>query len=399
MLRTSQPEPVAEWLAARLAANGEALAARWLNRLNDVLVVDRTAVFPSQDLLDHIPELIAQTAAYLRQPEGEEIAANTLVMRKAAELGTLRYEQRASVHQLQREYQILGDLLDEFVAEQIRLADPPPDAVSVTRVTRRVTQSVRVLQQQTIDAFIGKYTDTIERQTAQLRSFSRLVSHEIRQPLGVLQVIAKMMPAPDADLEAARMVDMLDRNVARLAEVTGKLERLARLTRATDVMPSEQRVDLSALVADVAHQLQDMADARGVQVRVEENLPELVLDPARTELVFVNLIANAIKYSDPDKPRRVVEVSAAQGQTQPAIVVRDNGIGIPADRLQHIFREFVRAHAQRDEELGAQGLGIGLAIVRECMDAMGGSVRVRSREGEGTAFTLTWPAPAAIRLR
>jgi signal transduction histidine kinase len=76
--------------------------------------------------------------------------------------------------------------------------------------------------------------------------------------------------------------------------------------------------------------------------------------------------------------------------------VRDNGVGIPADRLQNIFREFVRAHAQRDNERGARGLGLGLAIVRECMDAANGSVRVESREGVGTTFKLTWPRPDAL---
>jgi signal transduction histidine kinase len=391
MLQTSKPEPVAEWLASRLKDASEAIARRWLDQLSELLIVEAQEVFPSHELLDHIPELIDHVADYLRSPDKHQIAADTIVMRKAAELGELRYDQRASVHQLLREYQMLADLLETFVADEVRHADPPLDAAAVIEATRRVTQSVRVLQQQTVDTFVGKYTDTIERQTAQLRSFSRLVSHEIRQPLGVLQVVAKMMPTPDGDLESVRMVDILDRNVARLAEVMAKLERLAHLTRTTDVMPSEQRVDLSALIADVALQLGDMADAREVQIRVQENLPELVLDVARAELVFVNLIANAIKYSDPSKAKRVVEITHLQGAIQPTVLVRDNGIGIPRDKLQNIFREFVRAHAQRDEELGAHGLGIGLAIVRECMDAMGGTVRVQSRDEEGTTFTLTWP--------
>ena len=77
----------------------------------------------------------------------------------------------------------------------------------------------------------------------------------------------------------------------------------------------------------------------------------------------------------------------------PTVVVCDNGIGIPRDRLDAIFRQFVRAHAERDLELGAHGLGLGLAIVRECMDACRGTVSVESVEGVGTTFTLTWPGP------
>jgi signal transduction histidine kinase len=255
---------------------------------------------------------------------------------------------------------------------------------------RRVAGAIRVLQQQTVDTFVGEYTDTIERQTEQLRKFSRLVSHEIRQPLAVLQVIAKTLPVRDGDTDAARMMDMFNRNVVRLTDVTGKLERLARMTRAIDLSPSEQDVDLSLLVSAVADQLADMATARGVQVTVQPGLPVLRLDPARTELVFINLIANGITYSDPQKRDRFVDIYAADDES-PSVIVRDNGIGIPAARLQHIFREFVRAHAQRHDEVSARGLGLGLSIVRECMDAANGSVRVESVEGKGTTFKLTWP--------
>jgi signal transduction histidine kinase len=71
-------------------------------------------------------------------------------------------------------------------------------------------------------------------------------------------------------------------------------------------------------------------------------------------------------------------------------------LGIPSAKLDRIFDEFVRAHADLDGELGTDGLGLGLSIVRESMDAMGGSVRVASVEGEGTTFTLEWP-PAAVQ--
>jgi hypothetical protein len=103
-------------VARALAAERSAIAERWLVRLHAVLDVAATEVFPSADLLDHIPALVDDIAAYLRAPEHEEIAANAAVIDKARELGTLRYEQKASVHQLLREYEILGEILEEFVA-------------------------------------------------------------------------------------------------------------------------------------------------------------------------------------------------------------------------------------------------------------------------------------------
>ena len=118
--------------------------------------------------------------------------------------------------------------------------------------------------------------------------------------------------------------------------------------------------------------------------------------PGRAELVMINLLANAIKYCDPDKADRYVRVRQTP-KSGLSIVIEDNGIGISQTKAAAIFEQFVRAHADRDEELGAQGLGLGLAIVRECMEAMKGTVTVTSEEGKGAAFTLTWPSPEVPR--
>ena len=381
-------------LSSRLTAEHQTLARAWLDRLDALLQVERQHVFPSPQLLDHVPELLREIAAYLRAPADEEIAANTRVMAKAAELGVLRFDQRASVHQLLREYQMLAEVLETFFAREVAVLGDDAHPTAVVLAASRAQQAVRELQRRTVDAFIARYAATIERQHDQLAGFGRLVSHEIRQPLGVLQVLSRLLAAEPDDHERRRLLDALERNVNRLGDVTGKLERLARLTRRTQTAPNDQAVDLGAMARDLADQLADMADLRGVRFEIADGLPTVSADAGRVELALVNLLANAVKYSDPAKPDRVVRVEAADGPA-PALRVTDNGIGIPRQRLSLIFEQFVRVHAHLDDELGAQGLGLGLSIVRECMDAMGGTVSVTSRDGEGTAFLLTWPAPGA----
>lgn len=381
-------------LSSRLTAEHQTLARAWLDRLDALLQVERQHVFPSPQLLDHVPELLREIAAYLRAPADEEIAANTRVMAKAAELGVLRFDQRASVHQLLREYQMLAEVLETFFAREVAVLGDDAHPTAVVLAASRAQQAVRELQRRTVDAFIARYAATIERQHDQLAGFGRLVSHEIRQPLGVLQVLSRLLGAEPDDHERRRLLDALERNVNRLGDVTGKLERLARLTRRAQAAPNDQAVDLGAMARDLAEQLADMADLRGVRFDIADGLPTVSADAGRVELALVNLLANAVKYSDPAKPDRVVRVEAADGPA-PALRVTDNGIGIPRQRLSLIFEQFVRVHAHLDDELGAQGLGLGLSIVRECMDAMGGTVSVTSRDGEGTAFLLTWPVPGA----
>src|SRR6186997_2907467 len=163
-------------MAERLHAASQTLARRWLERLNDVLSVDRQDIFPTTDLLDHIPQLIQQIASYVAAPEVEELAANTGVVAKARELGLLRHAQQASVHQLLREYHLLGGILESFVGEEtlrLGLTTPPADVLAVAA---RISHALRVLQQTTIDTFIAEYTDRIASQQARLEGFNKLVS-------------------------------------------------------------------------------------------------------------------------------------------------------------------------------------------------------------------------------
>ena len=355
------------------------------------LLAHTADVVPLRALGEHVPNLIARIADYLRRPAEEDITSNARVMQDASNLGALRFVQQATVHQLLREYQILSDIVEEFLVRQVAEAELPLGAEVVARAMRRVTQSVRALQQQTIDTFVARYTSAIERQNLQLLSFGRVVGHEMRQPLGVLQVITGVIPVREGDMELTHLLNVFQRNVRRLADVASRLERLSHTGVHETVFPIEQRVDLGSLVAEVIEKLDELAHMYDVHMQVGADLPTLNVDPARAEMVLTNVISNAIKYSDPAKAKRLVEILALPGEPHPTTIVRDNGIGIPAKRVQHIFREFVRAHAQRDRELGAEGLGLGLSIVRESMDACGGSVRLESTEGEGTTVTLTWP--------
>src|SRR5215831_7469302 len=100
-------------LAERMRSEHRALAERWFERLLDLLPVEARDVFPSASLLDHIPTLIVEMSHCLRQPDGA-IVANTTILEKARELGELRYRQRASLHQVLREYQLLDGVLGTF---------------------------------------------------------------------------------------------------------------------------------------------------------------------------------------------------------------------------------------------------------------------------------------------
>jgi signal transduction histidine kinase len=401
-------EDYASVISQRLAAEHLALAARWLARLREVLTVGANDVFPSEQLLDHIPALVDQIAAYLAAPADEAIAANAAVIDKARELGLLRHEQRASAHQLLREYEILGEILEEFLVEETSRLALTPTVTECFDVQRRLTGAVRVLMRTTVDTFISEYTATIQEQNERIKAFNRSASHELRSPIGTLMFAAVLLEKDVVREDPHRLakVAMAVRTSAnRLTWLVENLQRMARMSEPIDV-PSEQHIDVGLLVQEVARQLEEMAASRHVEIRIAPDLPTFEADPARLELVLLNLVANGIKYSDPQKPESFVEIARARRSVdavEPAsaeatctICVRDNGLGIPEADQPAIFDRFFRAHAHLDQELGVTGTGLGLAIVIDCVQALGGSIRCESRTGEGTCFFITLPIKSSV---
>jgi signal transduction histidine kinase len=371
-----------------MAEAHQTLAARWLDRLNDLLPVAENEVFPTDNLLDHIPTLIVEIAEYLRDPSRREFAANTLMMSKARELGELRYQQRASVHQLLREYRILGGILATFVQEEAdRMADVgPSEAVALLSA---LTQAVGILEQATVETFIGKYAATIERQTTRMQNFNQMVSHELRQPIGALQFAIKLAEETEDPGERERYRQVVDRNLLLLNTMIDRLAAISRL--ASPDAAHVQHLELGYVVREVVRQLRDMADRRGVELRVADSFPTLTIDVAVLELILINLVSNAIKYANPAADSRWVEIVAEDAARHCIVTVRDNGIGIAPDRLPLIFDRAYRAHPQLDAALGTTGHGLGLAIVRDCASDQNWTIEVDSEEGAGSTFRVVIP--------
>jgi len=378
-------------IAERMRAEHQVLAARWFERLVELLPVDARDVFPTESLLDHIPALIVEISAYLREPEADAIAANTAILEKARELGALRHAQQASLHQLLREYHVLSGVLVTFVLEEMdRLSVAPEPSAGVVLVAR-LHQAVDVLAQSTVESFVALYTQTITDQRERLEQFTRMAAHEWRQPLGALQFGVKLLKVEDLDqARTDRTLEIVERSVDQLVVLTQKLETVARINNADN--PIDQEVSVATVASEAARQLREMADARSVEIRVSETLPIVTVDVGRLELALVNLLSNGIKYSDPAKPERYVEITG--GETEDGlcrIMVSDNGVGVPAAALHTIFHRFTRAHGDREDLKHVGGMGLGLSIVEDSVQAMHGQIEVVSTEGVGTTFVLTLP--------
>jgi len=221
------------------------------------------------------------------------------------------------------------------------------------------------------------------------REFVANVSHELRTPLtslqGVLEAIQDdMLEDPE---ERKRYVALAHGETLRLRRLIDDLLDLSRL-QAGKASWEINAIDLADLAERVAFQLRPHADKQRVSVRVEaaENLPPALGNEDRTAQVLTNLLENAIRFSPPGGN---VTVRVTVQEDRLLVQVIDQGPGIPAEDLPHIWERFYRVEKSRARDFG--GTGLGLAIARQIVEAQGGEVGVKSTPGEGSVFSFTIP--------
>jgi heavy metal sensor kinase len=219
------------------------------------------------------------------------------------------------------------------------------------------------------------------------KQFVADASHELRTPLTVMRGELESL-AQDAQLgrETRETLGSVLEEVERLAEIVESLFALSRLD-AGEAHAEWLRFDLAELAATTAEQMSLLAEDK--QVRVDcESTPGVTVegDRARLKQVIVNLLDNAIKYT-PRGGR--VRLSVRRESGYAVLDVTDDGIGIPAEALPHVFKRFYRVDTSRSREQG--GAGLGLAIVKSICTAHGAIVEVASAPGRGSTFRVRQP--------
>ena len=228
------------------------------------------------------------------------------------------------------------------------------------------------------------YQRQVEEKNRDLQDFTYMISHDLKAPIatikGMLSVIEENGQAGDKELieplgHVARATKRLEQLVASFLEYA----RLSNQEFASGPVPVE------TVIKDVSEDLSAQYASCGATLEVEGTLPLVVGDRIRLYQVFGNLLGNALKYRRAQEPLKVkVETRPSPNPRYVTIVVKDNGLGIPADKLTSVFRPFFRISTQ-----SVDGMGIGLACVKKVVEKCGGSVSVESKVEEGSSFLVT----------
>ena len=383
--------PLAATLAARLRAERRVLTSRWLDRIVARVATDPNRVFPSAELLDHVPLLIDGIAAYLEDPAAE-VGADTPVVGKAMELGALRHAQGFDVYEILKEYEILGGILFSFLAGAADEIDEPCEKSELLVCGHRLFRAIAIIQETTTGHFLRLADEHVKEREDRLRAFNRAVSHEIKNQIGTILGASEVMRDLPMLSESQRLkfTDIISANARSMRET---IDNLTALSRTDKDARQHRHVQLREAVAESVRQLRERALSCGVAICIADDLPVVEVNAPAVELALNNLISNAIKYSDPAKPSRRVDIRGRvepepeRGHDRLIVEVHDNGLGVPPDRREGLFQRFFRAHTTVTR---AEGTGLGLSIVRESIASIGGETWALFPE-EGTIFGFSLP--------
>jgi two-component system phosphate regulon sensor histidine kinase PhoR len=221
------------------------------------------------------------------------------------------------------------------------------------------------------------------------RDFVANVSHELRTPIASIRAMTEtlLMGAKDDPEAAQEFLTTVSKEAERLSVLLDDLLEVARIESGKREMHKTE-LDASELVETVVGKLRPQAESHGIMLST--SVPHVKMFHANHDAmqqILVNLIDNAIKYT-PERGRVSVECEEAPEDTI-KFIVRDTGVGIPRSDIPRIFERFYRVDKARSRELG--GTGLGLSIVKHLVEAQGGDVKVESRMGQGSVFTVTLP--------
>ena len=382
--------PLAVTLAERLRGQRDALTGRWLTRIADRVALTPSRIFPSDDLIDHVPLLLLGIADYIEDP-ARPVLAETPVIAKAMELGALRHTQGFDEHQLLKEYEILGGILFQFLADAVEKIDTECTRAELVICAGRLFQAIAVIQQVTTTQFLMLARAQIAEREDRLRTFNRALTHELRNRIGAAMGAAQIMEMPDIDsMERQRLNGVVLRNVEGMR---GVLDNLLVLTGVPVESRQQRHVHLPEAAQEAARQVRAAARARSVAIRIDPELPDVEVSAAAVELCLTNLLANAIKYSDAGAAERSVEVRGrlvVTDDTPQEVIVQvvDNGIGVPPEARARLFQRFFRAHEHTSPEI--EGTGLGLSIIRDTVGGLGGRAWAEFPE-KGSVFAFSLP--------
>jgi len=240
-----------------------------------------------------------------------------------------------------------------------------------------------------------------ERSSREKSAFLANMSHEIRTPMNAILGFSELLQSNLHEPRLQSYIQSIRSSATSLLQLINDILDMSKI-EAGVIQLRPEPTDAREICDFIRTLFSELAAKKGIKLEchIAADLPRsLLIDRVRLRQILVNLVGNAIKFTDRGRVdvRVSVQRQSSPGHLALVIEVIDTGVGIPADRLEAIFKPFVQAGAHREKEI--QGTGLGLAIVKRLAEIMGGTVSVSSTPSQGSVFSLRFPdVPVSARL-
>lgn len=217
--------------------------------------------------------------------------------------------------------------------------------------------------------------------------FLGMISHELRTPLTAIKGFSSTLLADDIEWDKSdlrQFYQVIDDEANKMSSLIGNLLEISRL-QAQSLAVSPERIQLSTILASAKAQLVILTNHHVLETRIPHNLPIVIADPQRIAQVIVNLVDNAVKYSPPNS-RIMISAERVNGHIQ--VNVSDEGKGIEPEKRDKVFEPF---HQLENRGAVRKGVGLGLAICQELVEAHGGKIWIQPQSPPGTTISFTLP--------
>jgi len=283
---------------------------------------------------------------------------------------------------------ILSLLISEYVTAPIQKIIKATKNIAKGKYSERVEVET--------DDEIGELSHALNIMAEQLEDNRRLqkslisnVAHELATPL--MNIGGYTEALKDDVIKGKKLkrqtLEIIKEETERLAKMVDEVRALVVIEQPQFKLEKKKR-NVETLIKKAIQKIKPQFKEKSIAVNlnVDEKMPKVSLDQNRFTQILINLLANAEKFSSQDGK---IEINVTHEKNQMKLAIKDNGIGIPSHELPYIFERFYRTDKSRSRETG--GIGLGLTIVKELVEAHDGEIKVASKKGKGTTFTCYFP--------